>query len=966
MPSLKEKYSCKKSLKFGVIFLVTLVVVLSDFAPTVLEKFGATKLADSLKVNKAYALVPTFQAIGTFTSGTGALSVPVPVGYQNNDVFVLFVESANEAIATPAGWTQAANSPQFTGTAGATGGVRLGIFYKVVSGVQAAVPVVDTGDHTTAIIANFRGVDTVSPINITSGSVDAAAVSAINTPGLTTTIPGALVINAIGLDKDFNSSNTIITAPVNASLTNIVKQFDQTANSGRGGGIAFFTGSKVVAGVVGNTTATADTSTTHAYITVALNPAPVLVTGYTNSTEAGLNYSAACTGCGARIGGGAGFRQSVTITGTWFGADPGVGFRSSATNNIKIGTHQIVDANIVAWSTNSITFLTDSSVAGDTDSDWGIDFGGASSMTVTASGLTSAGINFYVFPQVTSVTQPSGLPMDAAREYSAADTDGIVTLNGTRFGGSQGSGSATIVGQTATIGSWTNTAIQAQVPVTIADTTNTGSIVMTQGTGTQGKTDTYANTIRILPRITGFVPSSASEGTAVTVSGNHFCQGVSCPIAFSASDKVTFATALDATTFTSWSATAIVTVLPVGVVTGGVLVTSNSYTSDISSLTVIPNTPLASTNLNQWKNVGLTQPIAVGGAASSTPIYLTMTMEVAGVSGGVMYPQIEYKPIGTPFVCGAGACASAVEGAGIAGPGPVDCVISNCNIAVSPTDDIYHWQARTKHTRNGVDYYSAWVSFNNVNPETSTDFQIDTTGPAITNVSSGTPGTNSATITWSTLGELSTSQIQYNTTGIFVTNCATNSDCTTLDPTMVNSHNPPSLANLNSGTTYYYRVRSKDIVGNEIISLNYTFLTQSVTAPAKTTKTYIDGAIGQVTSATTYHFSMNAPETAPSVLSAYVEVFGIMSGGVGAVSVQANGAASRSYDVSATNPTFYRFLYPISSPNTETNLNLNDVAPCSNGSPFGTPPCNIVTLTPSAVNMYVLSAKIITTYSYTP
>ncbi|KKT36203.1 MAG: hypothetical protein UW27_C0012G0001, partial [Parcubacteria group bacterium GW2011_GWA1_44_13] len=35
------------------------------------------------------------------------------------------------------------------------------------------------------------------------------------------------------------------------------------------------------------------------------------ITSYTNSTESGLNYAGACTGCGARIGGGSGFRQTV-------------------------------------------------------------------------------------------------------------------------------------------------------------------------------------------------------------------------------------------------------------------------------------------------------------------------------------------------------------------------------------------------------------------------------------------------------------------------------------------------------------------------------------------------------------------------------------------------------------------------------------------------------------------------------
>ena len=215
--------------------------------------------------------VATFQAKGAFTSGAGALSVPVPAGYQDNDVFLLFVESANEAIATPAGWTQTNNSPQSTGVAVAAGGVRLAVFYKIVSGAQANVAVADSGDHTTAIIANFRGVDIAAPIHMTIGKVDSVATSALSASGFTTTVNNALIINAIGLDKDLADADTI-SSVTNTSLINVTEQHDQTVSTGVGGGIAFITGEKVSAGLVSNTTATGDTATTHAYITIALKP----------------------------------------------------------------------------------------------------------------------------------------------------------------------------------------------------------------------------------------------------------------------------------------------------------------------------------------------------------------------------------------------------------------------------------------------------------------------------------------------------------------------------------------------------------------------------------------------------------------------------------------------------------------------------------------------------------------------
>ena len=241
----------------------------------------------------------TYEAKGAFASGTGALTVAVPAGYQDGDVFLLFIESANQTIATPSGgWTQVVNSPQYTGTAAAAGGVRLAVFYKIVSGAQSSVAVADSINHTTAIIANFRGVDTTSPIHLTSGSVDATARTAISTPTLTTTITDTMIVNAIGLDKDLADTDTITTAWVNANLTSPTERHDQTYAGGVGGGIAFATGIKATAGIVGNTTATADTSTTHAYITIALKPKLATLPTVTTTTPVTNITATTATGGG--------------------------------------------------------------------------------------------------------------------------------------------------------------------------------------------------------------------------------------------------------------------------------------------------------------------------------------------------------------------------------------------------------------------------------------------------------------------------------------------------------------------------------------------------------------------------------------------------------------------------------------------------------------------------------------------
>ncbi len=714
------------------------------------------------------------------------------------------------------------------------------------------------------------------------------------------------------------------------------------------------------------------------------------ITGYTNSTETGLNYAASCSGCGARIGPAASAQsQTVVITGYGFGADPGLGNRDTATNKVEIAsttTTLIADngagnTNVTAWSNTSITITTDIAVTSNSDADWTTNFGGASTLKITAgSQAVPTNLNFYIFPQITSLTVNTGVS-NAAREYDAGDNHGVITLNGTRFGSSQSTGYVRILGcdsstcssptGSVAIDSWSNTAIQARVPTVIDDGTYTGSISMQQGTGANSKTHSFS-TLRILPRITSLNPSSGLVSDPITVNGNHFCQNAAvCPVSFDANNRVVFYNGVPATVFTSWSHTVMSTGVPTGAVTGDAYLKSNNYDSNNKNFIVISNTPSDPdlTPDRQFRNSGLTLILSVGSTASSTPIYLTMTMEVPGASGGTLYPQIEYKAIGTSFTCsGGGTCASAIEGNGKAGPGPWNCSSSanNCSISISPvpsleTGEVYHWQARVRHNRGGADYYSNWVSYGS-NPEGATDFKIDTTAPSITSGPTTSPQTNSVQIDWSTANEQSTSRVQYNKTGTFG-DCPT--DCTTLDPNQVYNHSV-SVYNLDSGTTYYYRVRSKDAVGNETISSTNNFATQSVTTPAKTTSFYINTETGPITVATTSYFSVLAPETSPTIKSAFVEVTGLVSGGSGTVTLQVNAVSSRTYSVNATNPTKFRFVYQITSPNSEINLNLNDDSPCTNGS-GGVAPCNKLVVTPgSGLTIDIASAKISVTYSYTP
>lgn len=214
------------------------------------------------------AHIPTFIAKGAFQSGIAALTVPVPTGYRNDDLLLLFVEQANQTVAAPAGWTQVTNSPQGTGTAAAIGGVGVQTFYKIASGAEASVTVADSGDHTTAIMMAFRGADPANPIDVTAGSVGAASTAMVF-PSVTTTQANELIVLVAGMDTDA-ASTTTATGYTNANLTGITEQHDQTITSGVGGGLAIATGLKVTAGSTGTTTATGSTAVTHAYLTIAI------------------------------------------------------------------------------------------------------------------------------------------------------------------------------------------------------------------------------------------------------------------------------------------------------------------------------------------------------------------------------------------------------------------------------------------------------------------------------------------------------------------------------------------------------------------------------------------------------------------------------------------------------------------------------------------------------------------------
>ncbi len=92
----------------------------------------------------------------------------------------------------------------------------------------------------------------------------------------------------------------------------------------------------------------------------------------------------------------------------------------------------------------------------------------------------------------------------------------------------------------------------------------------------------------------------------------------------------------------------------------------------------------------------------------------------------------------------------------------------------------------------------------------------DETPPVISEISASNITTSTATITWTT-DEPATSQVEYGTTSSY-------GSSSVLDSSLATSHTV-NLTGLTAGTTYHYKVKSADAVGNEAVSPDYAFAT---------------------------------------------------------------------------------------------------------------------------------------------
>lgn len=257
---------------------------------------------------------------------------------------------------------------------------------------------------------------------------------------------------------------------------------------------------------------------------------------------------------------------------------------------------------------------------------------------------------------ITSLSPSSG---------GAGDT---VTVVGSNFGSTQGTGGVTFGGRTATISSWSDSSVTAVVPSRAA----TGNLILKAGSGVSSNGILFT----VLPVISDVSPNSGAVGSLITITGSSF-GGSGGTVSFNG---------VSAPYVISWNPTSIIAPVPAGATSGNVVITTSGGTaSNALSFAVVPppnitslspgSGPIGSSVVISGTNFGATQgwgSVTFNGTdatiASWSDTSISATVPVGATSGSVVV---------TAF----GGVSSAGVSFIVATPGPI---ISTLNPANGP------------------------------------------------------------------------------------------------------------------------------------------------------------------------------------------------------------------------------------------------------------------------------------------
>lgn len=173
-----------------------------------------TQLSTSGPVgNVVSGVTPSIISVGAEFSSTGAPTASLPGTHATNDILVLVLQSSNDNLATPAGYTQL--GPQNgIGAAATAASTRLGIFWKRDGGSESAPTIADSGDHTYGFMFAVRGCPTTGdPYHFMSNSFKFTTSTAATASGGETSVDNCLitVIAASSIDNAGAQVSTLST-----------------------------------------------------------------------------------------------------------------------------------------------------------------------------------------------------------------------------------------------------------------------------------------------------------------------------------------------------------------------------------------------------------------------------------------------------------------------------------------------------------------------------------------------------------------------------------------------------------------------------------------------------------------------------------------------------------------------------------------------------------------------------------
>lgn len=200
---------------------------------------------------------PALRGVGTAVVATTGGTPGLPTGWQPGDLFVLVCETAYQQYVTvPAGWTQCPDSPvdQLASGGGTVAGT-LSAFYRIAQSGDTAPTLADPGDHLTAVIIGWSGVDTSTPFDDTAQFVATGSTATVSCPSVTTTVADCRIM-AIGAISRDQTTTDAFTWATNAHLTDKGEIYDQGSAQGNGGSLGVYHGARAATGVVAATTAT--------------------------------------------------------------------------------------------------------------------------------------------------------------------------------------------------------------------------------------------------------------------------------------------------------------------------------------------------------------------------------------------------------------------------------------------------------------------------------------------------------------------------------------------------------------------------------------------------------------------------------------------------------------------------------------------------------------------------------------